>query len=106
MARKSTQQSAAIPASAADPRHNQSSASAPARPSSTTSSANLKSAQDPVSIANAVWQNYLDSTPQRVKLVDTFMAFLVVVAAFQFLYCVIVGNFVWHAIDGSRCTSR
>ena len=33
-------------------------------------------------------------TPQRVKLIDVFMLFLAVVGAFQFFYCVIVGNFV------------
>jgi oligosaccharyltransferase complex subunit epsilon len=69
------------------------------KPSSTSSSyssssANLKNAQDPASIANAVWQNYLDKTPQRVKLIDVFMAFLVVVAALQFFYCVVAGNYV------------
>ena len=33
-------------------------------------------------------------TPQRVKLMDTFMGFLVVVGALQFLYAVLGGNFV------------
>lgn len=36
----------------------------------------------------------MDKTPQRTKLVDTFMAFLVVVGVLQFVYCVIAGNFV------------
>jgi len=36
----------------------------------------------------------LKKTPQRIKLLDTFLAFLVVVGALQFLYCLIVGNFV------------
>lgn len=33
-------------------------------------------------------------TPQRVKLIDAFMAFLVVVGVLQFVYCVLVGNYV------------
>ncbi len=33
-------------------------------------------------------------TPQRVKLIDVFMAFLVVVGGLQFAYCVVVGNYV------------
>jgi len=41
-----------------------------------------------------VWNNYIDKTPQRVKLVDAFMAFLVVVGVLQFVYCVIAGNYV------------
>lgn len=36
----------------------------------------------------------MNKTPQRVKLLDAFMAFLAVVGALQFVYCVIVGNFV------------
>lgn len=36
----------------------------------------------------------MNTTPQRVKLVDVFMAFLVVVGGLQFVYCVLVGNYV------------
>jgi len=48
-------------------------------------------------IAVGIWQDYLDSTPQRTKLIDTFMAFLVVVGILQFVYCVIVGNYPFNA---------
>jgi hypothetical protein len=37
---------------------------------------------------------YMDTTPQRTKLIDAFMAFLVVVGGLQFLYCVLAGNYV------------
>ena len=38
--------------------------------------------------------HYLDTTPQRTKLLDAFMAFLVAVGALQFVYCVVAGNYV------------
>ena len=38
-------------------------------------------------------------TPQRTKLIDVFMVFLMVVGALQFVYCVIAGNYVC-ALDG------
>ena len=41
-----------------------------------------------------IWQKYQGSTPQRVKLIDAFMGFLVLVGGLQFLYCVLVGNYV------------
>lgn len=41
-----------------------------------------------------MWRNYDSTTPQRVKLIDTFMAFLVLVGVLQFVYCVLVGNYV------------
>jgi oligosaccharyltransferase complex subunit epsilon len=45
-------------------------------------------------VAVAMWDNYVKATPQRTKLIDVFMAFLVVVGVLQFVYCVIVGNYV------------
>jgi hypothetical protein len=41
-----------------------------------------------------VWNNYVEKTPQRVKLIDAFMLFLIVVGALQFGYCVLAGNYV------------
>jgi len=48
-------------------------------------------------IAAGIWQDYLDKTPQRTKLIDVFMAFLVVVGVLQFVYCVLVGNYPFNA---------
>lgn len=50
--------------------------------------------QSPQEIALGIWQKYLDETPQRTKLIDVFMGFLVVVGVLQFVYCVIAGNYV------------
>jgi hypothetical protein len=65
--------------------------STPAKASRPTSSSTAGDAQD---ILQGVWSKYVQKTPQRVKLLDTFMVFLVVVGALQFLYVVLVGNFV------------
>lgn len=64
--------------------------SIPAKPS-TSKSGGSANAQD---IVSGIWNKYLEKTPQRVKLLDSFMAFLAVVGALQFLYVIIVGNFV------------
>jgi len=63
------------------------------------SKASLKSSsnQSAQEIAIGIWQNYLDTTPQRTKLIDIFMAFLVTVGVLQFVYCVIVGNYPFNA---------
>jgi len=39
----------------------------------------------------------VDKTPQRMKLIDVFMLFLVVVGGVQFLYCVLAGNYPFNA---------
>jgi hypothetical protein len=60
-------------------------------PARSTKSASGNNAQD---ILQGIWSKYVNKTPQRVKLLDTFMVFLMVVGALQFLYVVLVGNFV------------
>lgn len=69
--------------------------SVPSLPSkaSLKSNSNLNAQQ----IAAGIWQDYVDTTPQRTKLIDVFMAFLVAVGVLQFVYCVIVGNFPFNA---------
>ena len=58
------------------------------------SAANSKSSNDAQDILQGVWNRYVEKTTQRTKLLDSFMVFLVVVGALQFLYVVLVGNFV------------
>jgi oligosaccharyltransferase complex subunit epsilon len=85
-----------------------------------TKSSSSKSSQSPAEIALGIWQRYLDTTPQRTKLIDVFMAFLVTVGVLQFVYCVIVGNYVrfpryediwtakfpWQLRTGNRVENR
>lgn len=41
-----------------------------------------------------IYQYYMKETPQRTKLIDVFLAFIAVVGALQFVYCVLAGNYV------------
>ncbi|MCJ1334742.1 hypothetical protein MMC09_000007 [Bachmanniomyces sp. S44760] len=68
--------------------------------SSTSSSASTSStspSQSPQAILEKIWNNYMDKTPQRTKLIDAFLAFLVVVGVLQFLYCIVAGNYPFNA---------
>ncbi|KAK0259107.1 oligosaccharyltransferase complex subunit epsilon [Friedmanniomyces endolithicus] len=56
-----------------------------------------RSLQDAQQILAEMWNSYVDKTAQRVKLLDTFMGFLVLVGVLQFVYCVIVGNYPFNA---------
>jgi hypothetical protein len=67
----------------------------PSRPSSSSS---VRSTQDAQQIVIGVWNNYVDKTPQRVKLLDAFMVFLMTVGLIQFVYCVVAGNYVRDSI--------
>jgi hypothetical protein len=83
------------------PSTTQSSTTAAGSVPSIPSKASIKASsyQSPQEIALGIWQKYLDTTPQRTKLVDAFMSFLVVVGVLQFVYCVIAGNYVRY-FDG------
>ncbi|TKX27157.1 dolichyl-diphosphooligosaccharide--protein glycosyltransferase subunit [Elsinoe australis] len=69
----------------------------PKSSSTSSSSASTRNPQTAQDIALSVYRKYVDQTPQRTKLVDTFMAFLVVVGVIQFVYCVLFGNFPFNA---------
>ena len=98
MAPKKQPSPAAVPPSAAKPTHSVSTAaSQPTKPQNKpapTSSGSVRNAQDAQEIVYGIWNNYVDKTPQRVKLLDVFMAFLIVVGVLQFVYCVLAGNYV------------
>ena len=47
--------------------------------------------------AQTLWAAYRGTTPARLKLVDAFLAFLVLSGALQFAYCVLVSSFPFNA---------
>ncbi|KAI0175885.1 defender against death DAD protein [Hypoxylon sp. FL1284] len=48
-------------------------------------------------IAMNIVEHYQKTTPQRTKLIDVFMAFLVLVGGLQFAYCILAGNYPFNA---------
>jgi oligosaccharyltransferase complex subunit epsilon len=93
--RNNTTTPAAAPASAAQPSASVPSAAGKPQPAaSKSSSSSSGSPYDIQEVVNTVWRRYVDGTPQRTKLLDAFMGFLVVVGVLQFVYCVIAGNYV------------
>lgn len=56
-----------------------------------------KNRQSGWALASGVWNSYVENTAQRTKLIDVFMAFLVVVGGLQFVYCLLAGNYPFNA---------
>lgn len=84
-----------IPPSVATPAHGQTSASSqPIKSTKTSAKSTPRNSQNAQDVLLGVWDRYVQQTPQRVKLIDVFMAFLIVVGVLQFVYCVIAGNYV------------
>ncbi|KAK3337112.1 DAD family-domain-containing protein [Cercophora scortea] len=86
--------SAAPPASAATP---VATAKSPSPLAATTSSNAAKHNNSWEQVVQNIASHYIKETPQRTKLLDAFMAFLVAVGALQFLYCVLAGNYPFNA---------
>lgn len=49
------------------------------------------------SIIQDIWSSYINTTPQSLKMIDIFMAFLVFTGVVQFAYCILVGNYPFNA---------
>jgi len=83
-------------------------AAAPPQPRVVSTKPSSTQAQNWDQVLANIYDHYLKTTPQRTKLIDSFMAFLVVVGALQFLYCVLAGNYVSldACQDGSESPSR
>ncbi|KAI1344994.1 defender against death DAD protein [Xylariaceae sp. FL0016] len=83
------------------PKKSASSAAAPT-PAATSAStagpaAKTSSSQSFDQVSTNIIQHYQKTTPQRTKLIDVFMAFLVIVGGLQFAYCVLAGNYPFNA---------
>ncbi|KAJ4008808.1 oligosaccharyltransferase complex subunit epsilon [Fusarium irregulare] len=48
-------------------------------------------------VPRTVWNHYVKETPQRIKLVDMFLVYLVIIGAIQFFNCAITGTFPFNA---------
>ncbi|KAK9472488.1 defender against death DAD protein [Dipodascopsis tothii] len=49
------------------------------------------------SAISQVWSSYVTTTPKRVKLIDSFLGFLLVTGVLQFAFCLLVGNYPFNA---------
>ncbi|KAH9918170.1 DAD family-domain-containing protein [Fomitopsis serialis] len=64
-------------------------------PKTTPSSASTSSVQ-------SLLKSYKENTSSRLKLIDTFLLFLMLSGIIQFVYCVLVTNFPFNAfLSGS-----
>ncbi|RPB02156.1 defender against death DAD protein [Choiromyces venosus 120613-1] len=68
-----------------------------ATPISTPQTSHNVPSSNPISILEGIFKNYSQSTPQRTKLIDAFLGFLVITGVLQFVYCVVAGNYPFNA---------
>ncbi len=49
------------------------------------------------SVLKKLWQEYHAKTPQKLKLVDAYLAYIMATGIIQFLYCLLVGTFPFNS---------
>lgn len=49
------------------------------------------------SVLRRLWDEYQARTPQKLKLVDAYLAYIMATGIVQFLYCLLVGTFPFNS---------
>lgn len=49
------------------------------------------------SVLGRLWEEYQARTPQKLKLVDAYLAYIMATGIIQFLYCLLVGTFPFNS---------
>ncbi|CAH2294556.1 dolichyl-diphosphooligosaccharide--glycosyltransferase subunit DAD1 [Pelobates cultripes] len=50
-----------------------------------------------LSVVSRFLEEYVSSTPQRLKLLDAYLLYILLTGAMQFLYCLLVGTFPFNS---------
>nr|XP_033780390.1 dolichyl-diphosphooligosaccharide--protein glycosyltransferase subunit DAD1 [Geotrypetes seraphini] len=50
-----------------------------------------------VSVVSRFLDEYLSSTPQRLKVLDAYLLYILLTGAMQFVYCLLVGTFPFNS---------
>lgn len=67
---------------------------------STKSSPIGKSVSEVLAAVNSTYNDYVTTLTPRLKLIDTFLVFLVLLGVLQFIYVLLIGNFPFNAFLG------
>lgn len=49
------------------------------------------------SVVKSFWDDYRSKTPQKLKIVDAYLAYIMVTGIVQFAYCALVGTFPFNS---------
>ena len=49
------------------------------------------------SVVKSFWDDYRAKTPQKLKLVDAYLAYIMITGIVQFAYCALVGTFPFNS---------
>lgn len=50
-----------------------------------------------ISVVGKLYDDYMHSTPKRLKIVDAYMLYILLTGVAQFIYCCLVGTFPFNS---------
>ena len=57
----------------------------------------MSAAADLVLVLKKLFTEYVDKTPQKLKIIDSFLFYVMLTGIFQFVYCCLVGTFPFNS---------
>ena len=57
----------------------------------------MSAAADLVIVLKKLYTEYVDKTPQKLKIIDSFLFYVLLTGIFQFVYCCLVGTFPFNS---------
>merc|ERR1712168_405967 len=58
---------------------------------------NMSAISNLVVVLKKLFGEYIDKTPQKLKIIDAFLLYVMLTGIFQFLYCCLVGTFPFNS---------
>ncbi|PWN37354.1 defender against death DAD protein [Meira miltonrushii] len=72
-------------------------ASVPRASTSSSAPTSSNSSNSAAGALQTLFKSYGDNTPARLKLIDAFCAFLVVLGVIQFVYCIVITDYPFNS---------
>lgn len=68
-----------------------------AKSSQTSGTTGASSQSNLTEIVYHFWADYKDETPQKLKIIDGYLGYILMTGIIQFLYCALVGTFPFNS---------
>lgn len=57
----------------------------------------MSAAANLFTVLGKLFNEYIDKTPQKLKIIDSFLLYVMLTGIFQFVYCCLVGTFPFNS---------
>ncbi|CAK8685334.1 unnamed protein product [Clavelina lepadiformis] len=55
------------------------------------------SSENIIAVATKFYSDYIAKTPQKLKIIDAYLTYILITGVMQFVYCALVGTFPFNS---------